>query len=57
MIFCCALLSRVNGVTLLVALIMLAEDKSASVLQRTAAVYRLMDFDNSGEITMEEMVM
>jgi uncharacterized protein Smg (DUF494 family) len=41
---------------LLIALIMLAEENAATVEQRTAAIYRLMDFDSSGEITMEEMV-
>lgn len=47
--------SQVNGITLLIALIMLAEENAASVEIRTAAIYRLMDFDSSGEITMEEM--
>jgi len=49
-------MNRVNGITLLVAAILLAEDSSVSIEQRTAMLYRLMDFDASGEITMEEMV-
>lgn len=47
--------AKVNGITLLIALILLADEKTANVKERTEAIYRLMDFDNSGEITMEEM--
>lgn len=47
--------AQVNGITLLVALILLSNDSSATIEERTATIYRLMDFDGSGEITMEEM--
>jgi hypothetical protein len=46
---------RVNGIIFLVMLILLVTENQSDILKRKTAVFSLMDFDETGDITVEEM--
>lgn len=47
---------RVNTITLLIAIISLSEGSNSLVESRLEAIFDLMDFDNSSQLTFDEFV-
>lgn len=46
---------RINGIIFLVMLILLVTEEQSDIMKRKTAVFSLMDFDATGDITVEEM--